>query len=267
MRTLTLPPSFLLGGAVSVEASVSYQCLDRADTTAPLEAGDRVDTTVKTTRKDITGAAEYEQVKLVVNDIRRVVRGVTRSTPIGVLCLKRDEAALDEALAVVRALATEHNRTAKFHFVRVTYVKALVVADDDRAARELAFEMRTTLNELAAGIAALDPAAIREAANKAKMLAPVLEDVQRDLVKGAVDEARATASAIVKAAEKGETFAVTVGGKVDVARSAFLDFEIPEEVAVRSNVDAGRFADACVSPDSVTTAAAPVAVRTLEIAP
>ena len=81
-----------------------------------------------------------------------------------------------------------------------------------------------------AGIDKLDPAAIRDAANKARSMAAMLGDDQQAAVEGAIEQARKAARQIVKRVQKeGEAAAIVLAdvqrGAIEKARIAFLDLD------------------------------------------
>ncbi len=144
-----------------------------------------------------------------------------------------------------------------------------IAQDDAEAARAIGNEIRELLDQMRDGIAAADPAVIREAATKAKNIAGMLSPDVGAKVSAAIKEARDTARAMVKRIEKaGERAADVVAqcstARIEAARFAFLDLD--DAVTVTPEAPAARGLD--LQPDEQTAAeayAAPGAVRPLEL--
>jgi hypothetical protein len=100
------------------------------------------------------------------------------------------------------------------------------------------------------GIDKVDADGIRVAANKAKMIAGVLEDTQKEMLDDAIKEARAAARMFIKRIEKeGEKAEVVLAevrrNDLEKARAAFLDYSesVPESTENLPVIQPQRFAD------------------------
>jgi hypothetical protein len=239
LKKLVLPPSILLGGAISVPGDVKYFNLN--ETTNEEEAdGFRIGARTKTTQRVVRDTEGYEAAHRLAGELRRDIRSVSRATILGPMCSVKDEPRLDDMLRDVRRRAEEFNRTARYHFVRVALIKATIGSDDERAARELVFEIQSLMSELKMALDAADVKKIREVVVRAKAIEPVFPERERGVLQAAFLAAREAANTLRKASDdKVENIEAVKEAlnlrAVDEARAMFLEFEIPQELAVASS--------------------------------
>lgn len=188
----------------------------------------------------------------------RAIRKHCARTAFGLLCTQADEAKLDAGIAEARKIVADFNATANTTHVAIFVLKGRVASDDREAARAIAAEVRELMDDMEGGIKAMDPEAIRQAADKAKEIGAMLGAEQADKVAEAVTQARKAAKAIVARVQKGGEDAAAVlqelqRGAIQKARIAFLDLDVPEVQSVGDAlpaVDVARVAAIDVDDDS-----------------
>jgi hypothetical protein len=248
-KKLVLPPSILLGGEISVPGDVRYFNLGEEDSFEELTAGEakiRKSSRVKTTQRVVQDTEGYEAAHALASELRNEIRRVSRATVFGPLCPAADEGKLDAVLTEVRRRAAEFNATARYHFVRVGHVKATIGSEDERAARELVFDVQRIMSELREALDRANVKRIREIVARAKALEPIFPDKERGVLEAAFRAAREAATEIRKQSEEttkkiDEIKASLDLSPVEVARSLFLEYEVPEELnGVREALEQGR---------------------------
>ena len=227
------------------------------------------------TLRTIFDADEYKRAQGVASDVAGTIRKCCVQTDFGPMCPAERLDDLWAATAEARATAEEFNRTARYSTIRATMLPAMVgeldPASAARAAAEaeyaVAGEIRSLLESMQRGIEAADPAKIRDAASKARLLGTMLDEKNAARVTDAIAAARKVARDIVRRVEKQGELASTVladlkgeTSAVEAARFAYLDLEeslAPAGVALPS-VDVQRFAD--IAPEAPAgEAPAPIA--------
>lgn len=188
------------------------------------------------TTRIVENVEEYDRAKACRGAAQAAIGRVCVRTDFGLLCLASREAELDAAIAAAQSLAREHNRTACCTVVEIYALKGRVAETDDEAARGIASEVRSLLDQMDAGVAAGDPKAVREAAGRAKKLAQLLDETTSGRVSDAVAEAREAARVITKRVVDGEEALAAVLADIksdarEAARFAFLDVEPAAEIA------------------------------------
>jgi hypothetical protein len=184
----------------------------------------------------ITDPVEWARAIKVRAEARSLVTRVCCPSEFGLLCPATSEPQLAEAVQAARALAEVHNAEAGVSRIEVYVMTGRVAQDDVEATRAISAEIRGMIEAMRDGIAAANPAAIREAANKARSLGAMLSEDAQAKVNGAIQQAREAARVIVKrVVNEGEVAAAVVTSiKLDAiegARFAFLDLEMGECVA------------------------------------
>lgn len=232
MKTHTLKPGLLVSLKSTVKGGVAYRKID-------LEAAHLDETGAEVARwettREITDPAEFERATKARGLARSAITAVCCATSHGLLCPEADEDKLDAAIKDARAIADLFNAPATCSHVEVYVIVGRIAQNDVEAARAIGAEIRELLDAMRTGIAAADPSAIREAANKAKNLGAMLSADVAGQVSAAIIEAREAARAIVRRVEKaGETAAAVVAdcstARIDGARFAFLDLDDGAEV-------------------------------------
>ena len=240
MYTSVLKPGLLVSLKTSLRGGVDYQRTELEVDHATAEGG-RV-ARWETTRA-IPDPQEYEAAILARTKARGAILAVCCQSSFGLLCPSAREAELQTAIEVARIIADEFNATATRTQIDVYVIAGRVAQDDVEAARAIGAEVRDLLEAMQEGIKNADPAIIREAANKARMIGGMLTDETAEKVTGAIAEARAAARAIVKRIEKAGEIASKVVAELSVksieaARFAFLDLEPATTVTTQQQATA-----------------------------
>lgn len=224
MPISTLRPGLLVSLKTTISGNVRY-----AKTTLEsehlLENGITQQAKWETIRT-VDDAAEYERAKVARGKCRSLISAVCANSAFGLLCPEQKAAELESAITAARMVANEFNATAGLSRVSVYVITGRIAPDDVEALRAINSEVRELLSAMQAGVQNLDATAVREAANKARSLATMLQPGSAARVQDAIDAARAAARKIVKA---GETASVeidkTVLTTIAAARTAFLDLD------------------------------------------
>lgn len=229
MNTSTLRPGLLVSLKTALSGNVAYNVRNLVHDVMGADVGQVVKW--ETTRT-IADVAEYEAAKKVRSKARSLVAGVCASSAFGLLCPETSAGELGQAISDAQLLADDFNRTSRVTRIGCFVIVGRVASDDVQAIRAINSEMADLIKTMQEGAANLDPAAIREAANKARDVAVMLTPATQERVAAAIDIARKEARRIVKA---GETAATQVDASVVAAlahsRTAFLDFETSTYVA------------------------------------
>jgi len=247
MRTQVIRPGILVALRTTVSGGVSYSRVD-------LEARQEGDRAVRRweTTSTVEDPEEHERAAKARARARgEILKVVISSTAFGAyLCPLDRESELFAAITRARSITAEFNASAKYTQVTVNAIPARIAATDQEAAISIAGEIRDLLGAMDRGIAAMDPAAIREAASQASKLSAMLSDEQMAQVSDAIDQVRKAARTIVKRVEKGGEDAATVlqdiqRGAIEKARFALLDLDAPEAPTGETMpaVNVARFAD------------------------
>lgn len=243
-NTMMIRPGILLGLKTTVTGGVRYS---RKDLDADRENATRWETTKIVDDQDEHDRASDVRIKAV-----REIRRVAAVSSFGLLVANKFEPELDAAIVRARDLIEAHNSTARCTVVRFFCLKGRIAETDEAAAKAIASDVSDLLAEMERGITKLDPAAIRDAANRARQVLSILSDEKQVLANAAIEAARKAARQIVARIEKKGEDAATVlvsldSGPVAAARMAFLDFgdgaatAAPADALPAVNVE--RFAD------------------------
>jgi hypothetical protein len=241
----TIRPGLLVSVKSTVAGGVTYQRID-LETDKPVEDGQ--DISRWETRRLIEDKAEHERAVKARSKALAEIRKVCSATSFGLLCPVAQEGALDVAIAAARGMVEAYNETAKHTRVGVYVLKGRVASDDAEAARAITQEIAGLVTAMDAGIKAFDPAAIREAANRARELSSMLSEEKSAKIDAAIEQARKAARMIVKRIEtEGEDRAIVMAdiqrGQIESARIAFLDLSDDVATVTASPVvDRERFA-------------------------
>ena len=248
MKTSVLKPGFLVSLKTSLAGGVHYKRID-IETDHETTEGARV--AKWETEREIPDPVEFEKATQARGKARALVAAVCCPSSFGLLCPTTKEAELQEAMTAARAIVDAHNSAAARTRIDVFVLVGRVAQDDAEAARAISYEIRELLDAMTAGIKAADPAAIREAATRAKNLGGMLSPDVAGQVSAASIQAREIARAIVKRVEKaGETAADVVSefstNRIDSARFSFLDMD--EQQTIETEAPAGRGIDLDAAP-------------------
>lgn len=255
MDSSTLRPGLLVSLKTSMRGNVRYDKQDKRN----VRTADGADVKEWETTRTVFDPVEHELATKVRQKARNLVASCCIPTSsFGLLCLKENVAALQEAKAEARRLVREFNRTAQLSKVRVYVVTAEMADNDEDAMRGVASEVADIIAEMQKGIKELKPEAIRTAAAQALKVGQMLLPAQQARIKETVDVARATARAYVKAGEMAarevDKLAIEALGS---KRTHFLDLSDMEEMAPVKPV--GRAVG--YAPDEEEAAPAPIKPR------
>lgn len=245
-RFQTLRPGLLVNMFTKVEGNVTYHNIDR-----DVQRVDLTEVTDIHTRKQVNDVEEQERATKVRTKIRGLILSVCVTTAFSnmLLCpsgpvevkdldgtvtkVERDQL-LREAIAEARRLADEFNATARTTRIDFYCMTGIVARDDVETVRAITGEIRRLMDDMQEGLKALDPKAIRDAANKATETSKVLTPEAGSQLEAAIKASRAAATKIVKA---GEQAAKEVDRqalrKIKLARNSFLDIDIEPQPAVK----------------------------------
>jgi hypothetical protein len=228
-NTSTLRPGLLVSLKTSTRGNVAY---DKRDIEADHlnKKGERV-AKWETTRQ-IADPEEFARAAEVRSKACSLIRGVCSWSAFGLLCPEADGEELDKAIAAATELTAQFNRTAKITRVSVNVLKGRIAPDDVEAVKAINSEIRDLMSEMETGLQNLDVKQVRAAAQKAKGIGNMLTPNAQARIQIAIDLARKSAIAIVKA---GETAAQEIDRatirKIKEQRTAFLELDEPQEIA------------------------------------
>lgn len=237
----TLRPGLLVSMQTSIKGNTHYQTqeLEYEHGTADGGLRARWETT-----KTIADKAEHEEAIKARTKIRGLILSVCSQSAFGLLCPNNREAQLRDAISLARKLTEEFNATAQVSRMSVNVIFGRIAQDDVEAVRAISGEIRTLMEDMQAGVKALDPKAIRAAANKAVEVGKMLTPEANERMAVAIDAARTTARKIVKAGDVAATEIDRAAiRKIDMARTAFLDINIGDDVGFEEPKASGRNID------------------------
>jgi len=247
-NTTKLRPGLMISLHTEVSGGVSYTRENLDPTSAEVVAGNgdangaavddaRVVEKWNTT-KIVEDAAEHKRATEAVSKARGAIAKLCFKTAFGLLCPKEREGDLKAAITQARQIIREFNATAQFTHARIYVLRGDIASTEEESARAIGDEVSQLVAAMNAGIDRLNPEAIREAANKARQLQEMLGPDQAEVVKGAIEQARKAARAIVKRIQnEGEAAEIVLKdvqrGSLEKARIAFLDLteQSPDAVA------------------------------------
>jgi hypothetical protein len=239
MRTSILRPGLLVSLRTSVKGNVRYSTfeLEQDHVTLTGERKARWET-----ERTIRDPEEHERALKARSLARSAVQTVCAHSDFGLLCLVDNRDKLDAAIDKAEAIAREFNLSAEVSRLNVNVIIGEVSPNDARAIRAINQEMRDLMDTMANGLATLDVTKVRDAANKARSVAKMLEPNAGERVAKAIAVARGAAREIVKAGEAGavEIDQVAIQRIVE-ARTSFLDLD--EVGEVQAPEAAGRVLD------------------------
>lgn len=238
METTTVRPGLLVSLKTRVYGGVDYQ---RVDLEAPhiTERGSK--RARWETKREILEPQEFEKASDARYRAGYAIRAICCASDFGLLCPADREQQLNDAIATARQIVEEHNRTARQTFVNFGVLVGRIAEDDEEAERAIRSEVRGLIEKMEQGIAAANPAAIREAADRARELGAMLSEESAGKVTAAIAEARSAARRIVKRVEQEAEGAALIVAEIKTeaikaARFSFLDFD-EAEMAVEVEIN------------------------------
>lgn len=246
----TLRPGLLVALNTRVAGNTTYrkEVLEetKIDATGTLTAAWKTD-------KKVLDAAEQEAAEKVRGRARNIVASVCAKTAFGYLCPEANADQLRVALKEAQALVEQFNEGARVTRVAFIPLTGRVAPDDVEAVKAINKEVRSLVSIMEEGVRNLDVKKIRDAADEARQLGQMLNPDAQARITIAIEAARATAKAIVKA---GTTAAQEIDNRairsLTEVRTAFLDLDDAREVG--TPMTEGRAVDL---RDETQTAAKP----------
>lgn len=224
----TLRPGLLVAIKTSLVGNVSYA-------TTVIEADHKVgkERIAKwETERKVANAAEHEKAIKVRGQATHTIKRLCAVTAFGLLCPEDRAEDLTKAIAAARDIIEGFNAKARITRIRLYVIAGRVAPDDVEAVRSIRAELAATIGEMEAGVRALSPESVRDAARRAAQLAEMLNDQAKAKVGKAIEAARATATAINKAVKAGEQAALKVdeivAKRIAKTREVFVDADNTE---------------------------------------
>lgn len=240
MKTSIIRPGILVALRTTVSGGVHYERVDIEDK----RNVKRWETT-----RIMSDPTEHERAVKVRSKARTLIVRVCAQTNFGLLCRAEQEDELADAIEEARRLVDEFNATACYTSIRISVLKGRVAETDTEAVRAIVGEISSLIDRMREGIEKADVATIRDAANRARATASMLDDSQQSKIENAIAAARKAAREIVKRVEKGGEKIVKVveqldTGAITAARMSFLDLDSKAADAQRApSIEKQRFAD------------------------
>lgn len=227
MGTIVLQPGYLVGLATTIRGGVNYT---REDIGIERE-GVRVVSEWKT-KKVISDEEAFEEAVKTRGRCRTLVTRCCSASAFGLLCRISDEKDLDDGIREAKQLAEAFNDRALGIHIGVFVMKGKIAETDEEAVRGVSAELGEILSSMRDGISQGDVKAIRDGANKARVIGRMLDEASANRVTEAVTAAREAAKKIVKEMTNGldkaeaaaKAIAETRLDVLDEARFSFLDF-------------------------------------------
>lgn len=231
VQTSTIRPGLLVALKTTVIGNVRYAKVilqnDTEDDAGGLQARWE-------TERYIAAPKEHEEAQRIRSKARKTIARVCSLTAFGLLCPVLKAGELEEAVEAARIEANAFNAKAQLTRIDIAIITGRIAADDVEAIRAINSEVKDLLAAMEQGVARLDPAAIREAASRARSVSQMLSPVAQERISEAIDAARSAARKLSKAGEvAGEEVATEAIAAITSARTAFLDLETTAvEIAV-----------------------------------
>lgn len=231
VRIPTLRPSLLVSLSSRIKGNCTYRTNDIERDHIDYDGSRKAKWE---TERTVSDPAEYEEAVKVRCEARNIVTRVCATSAHGLLCLLDNRQALLDAIDQARDLAASFNSRATMTRVEVTAIVGEIAQSDVQAIRAINSEITDLLEAMETGVRKLDPAAIRDAAKRAKALTAVCTPGASEKLQDAIDKARLAARKLVKS---GEVAAEEVNAEairqITASRLAFLDIdEAPLQVEV-----------------------------------
>jgi hypothetical protein len=225
----TLRPGYLVALKTSIKGNVSYSKQDLDF----LRLDDGASKTKWETERTVKNEREQEEASEIRSKARSLIGSVCSATDFGYLCPLSRKGDLDAAVAEARKLCTEFNGRSTVTRLRFRFFTGYVADNDKEAINAINSEVRDLLDEMKAGLQALDVDKVRNAANKLTQVGQMLTDDAEAAIQLAVKDARSLARKIVKA---GEAAAIEIDKatirRLTETRTAFLDVDMEDREIV-----------------------------------
>ena len=212
MEATTFRAGLAVDLTVRISGGVEYK---RTEKRAPRKVGTAVIEEWET-EKTVANAAEWEKAVALRGDLRHSISRLCARTPLGDLLLIPPDRETDvrAALDAARSKVDAHNASASAHHLVMGCVLLRFVPEDEWTARSIRGEIFAVLTRMDQGIGNADAEAIREAADAAKRVLPMLTSIAAPVLEQAVEEARRAAREITRRIGKGGESAEAVIGEI-----------------------------------------------------
>jgi hypothetical protein len=237
----TLRPGLLVSMTTSVQGNVTYHGIDR-----DVRRDDKAEVTDIHTRKRVADVEEQERAIKQRTKIRGLILSVCVSTAFSntLLCPNSKEGELRDAIAMARKLTDEFNATATTTNISFYVFTGRIAQDDVETVRAIRAEVRQLVDNMQAGVKALDPKLIRDNANKATEIGKMISPEVGSRLDTAVKAARAAATKLVKAGEQAaKEIDKQALAKLSMARTSFLDLGTDSSSSFQEPKQSGRAID------------------------
>jgi len=245
LRSTNLRPGLLVSLKTALRGGVDY----RKVTIQPNHLEDGAAVEKWETTRIVDDPEEHARGVEIRGKARSLITSACCLSSFGLLCPDNRESELADAIAAAQALAQDFNATARATRLEVNVLAGRIAHDDVQAAKAIGSEVRDLLAAMDAGVRAMDPSAIREAADRARAVSGMLDGSTQERVKAAIDEVRKVARELVRAQKAGESAALIVEEAklraLDAARFSVLDMmgERPDVPLAEPAAPAGRAVD------------------------
>lgn len=229
MKKIVLSPGFLVGlsarthGGRKTSSTEIDSEREGARLTRELRTEIQIDDTI-----------EYEAALKERNRLRGIITAVCIPSEFGPLCPADREAELESAIAEAKAGEAAWNAQAKYTFISISALPAVIAQDSELAATAITAQVRDLLIKTVEAIKAADPKEIRENCKRLRNMSSMLSPELAAKADKALRNARSIARKLVKRVEKaGENAAAVLAeinaAEVDSARFEFLELSpLPE---------------------------------------
>lgn len=221
MRT-TLRPGYMVALKTSTSGNVSYL---KSGESEQQNADGSVSSTWETTRI-VADPNEHKRAVQVRSRVRSLIRSACAKTAFCFICPLERRATLDANIEEARSLVKEFNNGAVHNRVEFNILIGEIAPTDVEAIRAINSEVRDLMQQMAVGIGGKDAEAIRDAADRAKQVAEMLQASVKEVVDETVAIARKAASGIAKAQRNGTDIAIDKDAIKAIKSSSrsFIDF-------------------------------------------
>ena len=208
-NTETFRAGLSLALTVRISGGVEYK--RNAKTARVVSSGAKVEEWE--TEKTTANPEEWGEAVALRGDVRHQITRLCARTPLGDLLLipPDRETAVREALDAARARVAAHNAVAEHHHLVMGCVLLRFVPEDEWTARSIRGEIFAVLTRMDQGIGSADAEAIREAADAARRVLPMLNPEAHVALEFAITQARAAAREITRRLKAGEAAEDVVG--------------------------------------------------------
>jgi len=209
-RVLSERPCFLVLCSTEVRGGVHRKSEDATPPVSPEAVGlvipgaavETVKVTAKKTYAAVDDPAEFEAASKLRAKLYKTIADLCIPTPFCLLCPLDSEAKFEEAKREAEREAYEFNKTAKFSTVQIWVLRGALTGDSqEKAAKWLATELASLIQQMKTGLENRDTKSIESAIRKARSLNDMIDTDAQLRVARAIDIAKKAAKEITKTIE------------------------------------------------------------------